>query len=114
MVELIEDDAFNARFPADRLSRVVMETVDGRSFDSGEVYALWDLREPPHDEALLAKFRELVRTHLSEAQTAELEQTVWHIEEMDQVSTLVKMLAGSGMARSQAPQRNFAPGQILL
>lgn len=100
LVELIEDDAFNARFPADRLSRVVIETGDGRALDSGEVYALWDLREPPSDEALLAKFRDLVRTHLSETQTAELEQALWHIEEMDRVSTLVKLLAGTGMARS--------------
>jgi 2-methylcitrate dehydratase PrpD len=93
MVELIDDDAFNARFPADRLSRVVMETADGRSFDSGEMRALWDLTAPPSDEELLHKFRELAGTHLSAEKTAELEQAIWHIEEMPHVSALVKMLA---------------------
>jgi 2-methylcitrate dehydratase PrpD len=94
MVELVEDDVFNARFPADRLSRVEMETQDGRVFDSGEMTALWgDLANPPTDEELLAKFHELARTNLSEAKTAELAERIWHIETADSVADLVQLLA---------------------
>ena len=93
MVELIDDDSFNARFPAERLSRVVMETADGSRYDTGVVQPLWDLTAPPTDEDLLGKFRELARPYLPVAYVAELENALWHIEEMPQLSALVDMLA---------------------
>lgn len=45
-VALIEDSAFNARFPAECLSRVVIETTDGTILDSGEAQAAWDASSP--------------------------------------------------------------------
>ena len=96
MVELLEDDEYNGRFPADRLSRVVIETKDGQQFNSGTTTAKWgDLAQPPEDEELMVKFRELGQTNLSVGRTAELEQAIWHIEEMQNVSELVGILAKS-------------------
>ena len=93
MVELIEDDAINARFPAERLSRVVMETRNGDRYNSGIVRPLWDLSTPPTDSELIGKFRELSHPHLTETDAANLEKTLWHIEEMPHVSALDDMLA---------------------
>jgi 2-methylcitrate dehydratase PrpD len=92
-VELIEDDYFNARFPAERLSRVVIEMEDGQRYDSGVVQSLWGLGEPPADEELLNKFRGLAGRYLPQARAIELEQAIWHIEQMPHVSALVALLA---------------------
>ncbi|MCP4421874.1 MAG: MmgE/PrpD family protein, partial [Chloroflexi bacterium] len=93
MVELIEDDELNGRFPAERLSRVVMETQDGGRFDTGVVRPLWDLTAQATDEELLGKFRELSHPHLSATDANNLEKALWQIEEMSHVSTLNDMLA---------------------
>jgi len=93
MVEMIDDDALSARFPAERLSRVVMETADGSRYDSGVVQPLWDLSAPPSDEDLLEKFRRLARTYLSDARAFELEHVLWHVEDMPRLSTLTEMLS---------------------
>ncbi|ETW98631.1 MAG: hypothetical protein ETSY1_17980, partial [Candidatus Entotheonella factor] len=52
LVELIEDDYFNERFPEQRLSRVVITTREGRTYDSGVTWPLWDLREQATDAEL--------------------------------------------------------------
>lgn len=93
MVELIEDDTLNARFPAERLSRVVIETVNGSRFDSGVTPALWDIASPPTDEELLGKFRALAGAYLPPARALTLEELLWSIEEMPRISTLVHQLA---------------------
>ena len=92
LVELIDDDYFNDRFPAERLSRVVIETKDGSRHDSGVVKPLWDLGEPPTDEELLGKFRTLANEYGSASFTSELEDMVWNIESLDNVSELVQLL----------------------
>ncbi len=91
-VELIDDDTFNARFPADRLSRVVIELKDGSTFDSGEVRPLWDLTAPPSDEELRAKFRQLACAHLLQTRADALEEMIWHCADLPNVSDLVDLL----------------------
>ena len=93
LVELIEDDYFNARFPEFRLSRVVLETTDGRSFDTGVVKPLWDLSKPATDDDLLTKFRALMNAYLPAQRAEALEQAIWNIEEMADVTELVALLA---------------------
>jgi len=92
MVELIEDEALNARFPAERLSRVVMETVRGERYDTGIVRPLWDLSLPATDEELLGKFRELAGAHLPASRALALEELLWHIEELPRISLLEELL----------------------
>ena len=93
LVELIDDDAFNARFPADRLSRVIIDTKDGANYDSGETRAWWDLTTPPSDEELLAKFRDLTGRYLPAGRGEALEEMIWHIEQMPSVQPLAQLLA---------------------
>ncbi len=94
-VELVDDDSFNARFPADRLSRVVIETDDGATFDSGEVRALWDLTAPPTDQELREKFRWLARNNLPESRAAELEEMVWQCADLPDATSLITLLTSS-------------------
>ncbi|MEM7031278.1 MAG: MmgE/PrpD family protein [Chloroflexota bacterium] len=95
LVKLIDDDRFNARFPAERISQVIIETTDGQRFDSGEVRPLWGLDSPPEDEDLLNKFRYLAHRYLKPNQADELEQAIWQIESMPDVSELGRMMAQS-------------------
>ncbi len=76
-VELIDDDAFNARFPGERLSRVEIEDDSGARFDSGEVRPLWDLNVPPSDDELRDKFRRLSTSMLVEDRALALEEAIW-------------------------------------
>ncbi len=98
MVELIEDDALNARFPAERLSRVVMETRQGGRYDTGIVKPLWDLSVPAKDNELVGKFRSLAMPNLAESYVNDLEQTLWHIEEMTCISPLIDLLASGSLS----------------
>ncbi|MEM7343731.1 MAG: MmgE/PrpD family protein [Chloroflexota bacterium] len=90
-VELIDDDSFNARFPADRLSRVEIDLKDGRTVDSGEVRPLWDLTAPPTDEELQEKFHQLARALPSKRAKA-LEQMIWDFASIDDAASLLALL----------------------
>ena len=49
-VELVEDEAYNARFPAERFARVEVETTDGQVYKSGPAEPTWGpTRAPPWD-----------------------------------------------------------------
>ena len=87
-VELIDDDYFNDRFPAERLSRVVIELNDGTRHDSGVVRPLWDLSAPPSDDELRGKFRTIANQYVAPAAADEIESALWHIEEISDMSEL--------------------------
>ena len=91
-VELIDDGTFNARFPAERVSRVVIELKDGSTFDSGEVRPLWDLSAPPGDEELRTKFQRLACSHLPRTRAGALEEMIWQCADLPDVSELVDSL----------------------
>lgn len=91
-INLVDDDAFNARFPADRLARVFIETKDGQCYDSGEIRSLWDLTAPPTNEELREKYRWLAGAFLAEGEIAELETAVWHCDELEDASRIVELL----------------------
>jgi 2-methylcitrate dehydratase PrpD len=92
-VELVEDPAYNERFPAERVAQVQIETVDGTSFDSGEVEATWGAENPPADEDLREKFRWLARSSLLEKRATMLEETIWNIATQPDVDALLELLA---------------------
>jgi 2-methylcitrate dehydratase PrpD len=91
-VEPVEEPAFNARFPAERLSRVRIETTDGRTHDSGEVEARWEASSPPTDAELREKFRWLAHSHLTGERTAALEDATWRCSELPDAASLVNSL----------------------
>jgi 2-methylcitrate dehydratase PrpD len=96
-VELIEDLTCNARFPAERVARVQIETSDGLMFDSGEVQPGWDSASPPGDEELWAKFRWLAGESLPEGRAKALEDMIWGCADLAQASDLIELLAQTGV-----------------
>lgn len=89
-VELIDDDEYNAQFPADRLSRVIVETTDGAVHDSGTIRAKWTV--PPTDQELTDKFRELAHDALPADRADALETTLWSIDQLDATAPLTELL----------------------
>lgn len=92
-LEMVEEPAFSARFPARRLARVQVETRNGCLFDSGEVEATWGTDGPPTDAELCQKFRWLAYTVLSQARAAELEEVVWGCASLPDAAMLLTLLA---------------------
>ena len=91
-VKIIEDDQFNQCFPAKRFARVQIETQDGITYDSGEFQPDWEANNPPTDLELREKFRRLSREQLSGERATELEQLVWHCEELHDIARLVALV----------------------
>ena len=58
-LRMIEDDACNATFPAERHARVSLILKDGTRLDSNTHSPGWDHRAPPSDADLTTKFRSL-------------------------------------------------------
>ena len=75
-IELVEDDAYNARFPAERFARVEVEMGDGAVYKSEPSEPTWGPEAPPTDEELRAKFRWLAGEMLPETRVTELEETI--------------------------------------
>lgn len=92
-VELVEDPGYSARFPAERLAQVQIVTRDGSTFDSSEVEATWGVDDPPSDQALQEKFRWLALTCLSSERVSKLEEVIWQMSTLPDVSVLVQLLA---------------------
>lgn len=92
-VELLEDESFNARFPAERLSRVVIEMNNGDTFDSGEMRPRWDSLAPPADDELLEKFRWLAGDCLPPARAEALAEQLWHCAELPDATSILELLA---------------------
>lgn len=91
-VELVEDPAYNARFPAERLARVYIETHDGQRYDSGDVSPRWDSANPATDAELRDKFRWLAQTTLSIDAAEQLEHLLWHCADLADVTPLAAAL----------------------
>lgn len=92
-VELIEDASLSVRYPAERVARVEIETLDGRTFDSGEVTPRWDSPASITEADLREKFRWLAQTALPAARATELENLLWNCETLPDVTPLAKLLA---------------------
>ena len=91
-IEMIDDETFNASFPAERLSRVEIDTTAGHTLDSGPVCPLWDLSIPPDDAALRDKFRQLTGPYLAPNRLVALEEAAWQCVDLPTASALVDLL----------------------
>ena len=91
-VELIEDEAYSGRFPAERFARVEVETADGQCYESGPVEPTWGPEAPPSDGELRAKFRWLAGEMFSESHVTELEETIWYAPELTDAGAINHLL----------------------
>jgi 2-methylcitrate dehydratase PrpD len=97
-VELIEESAYNARFPAERVGRVEIETNEGQIYQSGEAAAEWGSEDPPSNSELRQKFRRLAESgFLLDPRISELEDMLWHCQGLADAAELQKVLAQPGV-----------------
>jgi len=92
-IELVDDPALSARFPAERIARVRIETAAGEVLDSGETAAPWDAATPPTDEDLISKFRWVAGDSVPAARVGELIDLIWNCADLADAGTLVESLA---------------------
>jgi 2-methylcitrate dehydratase PrpD len=75
-IVLVEDEAMSARFPGERVARVVIGLSDGRSLDSGVLAAPGDPEDPLSDEQLAAKFNSLAEPILGPERAARIHEHI--------------------------------------
>jgi 2-methylcitrate dehydratase PrpD len=75
-MRLVEDPAFNARFPAERWARVRFELADGRIVESEPMTARGDADDPLPDDELREKYRAYCVPLLGAERTAAIENAV--------------------------------------
>jgi len=95
-VDLIDDPALSARFPAERVAQVRIETAAGVVHDSGDVQAPWDAATPPSDAELSEKFLQLAGESVSPARATALLDAVWSLAEAPDAGDLIALLAPAG------------------
>ncbi|MEW6266131.1 MAG: MmgE/PrpD family protein [Thermodesulfobacteriota bacterium] len=90
-VEAVVADEFEARFPAQALAEVEIETHDGRRFSSGPMEAQW---EPPaalpSDAELEDKFHLLVDPVLGQARAKDLARLIWNLDREPEALSLIQ------------------------
>ena len=99
LVEMVEDDKFNQQFPAQRIARVEIQTKDDQRFNSGEVEPKWEASNPPADLELREKFRQLSGEQLPGERATELEQILWHCEELPDLCQLLPLVMAPAVVK---------------
>ncbi len=75
-IELVEDESMSARFPGERVARVVIGLSDGRTLESGTLAAPGDPEDPLSDNHLAAKFDSLAGPVLGAERAARIPELV--------------------------------------
>lgn len=92
-IELVEDPALSARYPAERLCRLTIELDNGARYESPLTEAPWSHQDPPSDAQLWAKFRELAAGYLPPARTEQLATMLWECAELPDAQVVQNSLA---------------------
>jgi 2-methylcitrate dehydratase PrpD len=95
-VTLYEDRLLSARFPAERLCRVVIELGTGQRYDSGIVAAPWGHDHPPSDDELHSKFCGLAEGYLESPRLERLAALLWDCANLAQAAELETGLSAPG------------------
>jgi len=91
-VTMVVDEALEARFPAEALARVILYSVDGRSFESGICSSRGDPNDPLSDVDLSEKFSRLAGAYLAADRVDALRGVCWGCANLDDVRQLVALL----------------------
>lgn len=82
----------DARFPAEALAYVALETRDGARYETGPIPARGGPDNPLADDELRHKYLRLVEGILAPAAAEELARAIEHIDELPNVRTLVGLM----------------------
>lgn len=88
-----EADALYGKVKRELISRVAIETADGRSFEKEVRLPRGDPRNPMTDEELRGKFLSLAGPVLGQAHAADICTEIWNLEEVGDCATLAQWLA---------------------
>ncbi len=81
---------FEKMFPSKACAEVVIETHQGKIFNSGPVEAMWEPPDTlPSDSELEAKFHWLVDPVLGQEKTDPLAALIWDLDKMEDLSVLI-------------------------
>jgi len=97
LTELVEVEAYNERFPANRISHVVLEMNDGRVLESGPIEAAGDPESPFTADEIESKFMRFATPVLSEFGAIALADEVRSIGSKPSLSTLNALIYKQGM-----------------
>jgi len=86
------DPECEAAWPDANLSIVTVETEDGREHTARVPYHLGHARRPVGDVDIEAKFRGLAAGLLTEEQQTDALDTLWHVDEADDLSAVMRRL----------------------
>jgi len=85
-------EAFDRIFPEKACADVIIHTTSGASFSSGTIEARWEPpADPPSDADLEEKFTRMVTPVLGVEQSRKLRALIWHLDECNNIETLVDL-----------------------
>ncbi len=87
-----ESDAYNAAFPAHRISDVTLVLADGTHLTSGPTEALGDPEDPASRETVVAKYRAYAEPILGKPRSAAIETRVLQLGHGDDLTGLLPLL----------------------
>lgn len=93
IIEMEEDQTYNAHFPTKRFARIHIETTQGKILTSPETQPCWETDNPPSDQELQKKFQWLTKGALPGTRVSEIKTLLWNMEKAPDATKLVDLLA---------------------
>jgi 2-methylcitrate dehydratase len=100
-VEVVADPEIEKVFPALQRVIVTIHTTDGRELTKRLDYPKGDPRNPLSDGEVEEKFEALAAPVLSQAARRRVVETVWKLDELKSVSSLMELLKGNHVGSSR-------------
>ena len=87
---------FDAAFPEKTIAQVSIAMVDGSTYSSGPVEAIWEPPDAlPSDQALVKKFLWLASPVIGEENAEALVRLIWKFDECPTIAPLLRKCAPS-------------------
>jgi len=90
-VKVVANEEFEEAFPEKQCARVTIKTTDGRTLSHQVDVPKGDPRDPMTEEDLRVKFDALAEPIMSEKRRQELRETVFALENLDEVGKLMQL-----------------------
>ncbi|MFQ5923429.1 MAG: MmgE/PrpD family protein, partial [Anaerolineales bacterium] len=92
-VDIQVDADLDARFPAEALARMRLNTSDGRTLESGITAARGGSENPMDDDELIEKFQAAVSGSIAQERAQAIQSACWRCAQMESIHELVELLA---------------------
>jgi 2-methylcitrate dehydratase PrpD len=89
IVEVEVSPEFQALFPKQTFSEVIIRTRDGRELASGKLEPKWEPPDTPTDKDLGDKFERITGPILGEKESRRLSSLIWTIEDLRSIHSII-------------------------